>query len=91
MQIEAMSCGKPVISTDIPGSGVSWVNKDEVSGLIVDVEDADQLALAIEEICEDEKLNQKFQQGSKERYETMFTRQSMVDRCVRLYRQLLMS
>lgn len=91
VQIEAMSCGKPVISTDIPGSGVSWVNKDEVSGLIVDVEDADQLALAIEEICEDEKLNQKFQQGSKERYETMFTRQSMVDRCVRLYRQLLMS
>ncbi|MGJ1387087.1 glycosyltransferase [Sphingobacterium spiritivorum] len=91
VQIEAMSCGKPVISTDIPGSGVSWVNKDEVSGLIVDIESADQLAFAIEEICEDEKLNQKFQQGSKERYETMFTRQSMVDRCVRLYRQLLMN
>ena len=90
VQIEAMSCGKPVVSTDIPGSGVSWVNQDEVSGLVVDIADADQLAFAIQEVCEDEKLNQKLQQGSKERYETMFTRLSMVDRCVKLYRQLLM-
>ncbi|MGJ1421558.1 glycosyltransferase [Sphingobacterium spiritivorum] len=88
VQIEAMSCGKPVISTDIPGSGVSWVNKDEVSGLVVDIEDAGQLAYAIGEVCEDSELLTKLQKGSKERYETMFTRLSMIKRCIRLYRQL---
>ncbi|WP_392389176.1 glycosyltransferase, partial [Elizabethkingia miricola] len=44
VQIEAMSCGKPVISAHIPGSGVSWVNKDGVSGLVVESEN--EMALA---------------------------------------------
>ncbi len=90
VQIEAMSCGKPVISTDIPGSGVSWVNKNEVSGLVVNIENADQLASAISKVCEDNNLLQKLQKGSKERYEAMFTREFMVERCVSLYQQLLM-
>lgn len=36
VQIEAMSCHKPVVATRIPGSGVSWVNLDGVSGINVD-------------------------------------------------------
>lgn len=29
VQVEAMSCGKPVVATKISGSGVSWVNSKE--------------------------------------------------------------
>ena len=32
VQIEAMSCHKPVVATRIPHSGVAWVNEDGVSG-----------------------------------------------------------
>lgn len=35
VQIEAMSCGKPVVATKIPHSGVSWVNAHEESGINV--------------------------------------------------------
>ena len=32
VQVEAMSVGTPVLSYDIPGSGVSWVNSDGCTG-----------------------------------------------------------
>ncbi len=35
VQLEAMSCSKPVVATTIPHSGVSWVNAHEISGLNV--------------------------------------------------------
>ena len=44
VQIEAMSCGKPVVATNIPQSGVSWVNAHGVSGLNVEPGNARELA-----------------------------------------------
>ena len=44
VQLEAMACGTPVISTDIKGSGVAWVNKHGLTGLVVPVKNAHALA-----------------------------------------------
>lgn len=44
VQLEAMACGTPVVCTDIPGSGVSWVNKHKITGLVVPVKNAQALA-----------------------------------------------
>lgn len=41
VQIEAMSCGKPVIATNIPHSGVSWVNAHEQSGICLTLKKVD--------------------------------------------------
>ena len=46
VQIEAMSAGKPVVATKIPGSGVSWVNAHKESGINVDPKDSEALAKA---------------------------------------------
>lgn len=53
VQLEAMAFGKPVVSTEIPGSGVSCVNRDGITGYVVPIKDPKALAEAIRQICED--------------------------------------
>ncbi|MHA7608265.1 glycosyltransferase [Elizabethkingia meningoseptica] len=90
VQIEAMSYGKPIISAHIPGSGVSWVNKNEVSGLVVESENDLALADAIMEISTNAVLKQRLSEGSKKRYEENFTRKKMAEKCLSLYSEILM-
>ena len=89
VQIEAMSCSKPIVATRIAESGVSWVNDDGVSGYNVEPQDAKALAEAIERIVSDSQRYAELSAGSRQRYETMFTREKMVDKCVDLYHDLL--
>lgn len=89
VQVEAMSCGKPVIATKIPESGVSWVNADGVSGVNVEPENADALANAIREVLSDKQRYGQLAVGARQRYETMFTKELMVEHCLELYRTLL--
>lgn len=89
VQIEAMSCGKPVVSCNIEGSGVPWVNADGVSGLVVEPEDGKALADAIVKIMSATNLYQQLSAGAKNRFNEMFVKQKMIDRCYSLYQQLL--
>lgn len=87
VQIEAMSCGKPVVSTRIPHSGVSWVNKDGESGLNVQPDDPKNLAFAIKRICDNEQNYKKFSTGAMKRYEELFTSRQMIDKIINVYEQ----
>lgn len=89
VQVEAFSCGKPVVATNIPGSGVSWVNANGVSGLNVPIEDGKALADAITKILSSPVLYKKFSEGARKRYEDVFTEQMMVDKCLEIYKQVL--
>ena len=89
VQVEAMSCGKPVVSCDIEGSGVPWVNADGVSGLVVNPEDGEALAGAIRKICEDRTTYYTLSGGARGRYAELFKKQQMISRCLELYRQVL--
>ena len=91
VQIEAMSCGKPVIAMNIPESGVSWVNINSFSGINVNPEDADALAEAIITVLTDEHLYDQLSKGARRRYETMFTKELMTELCLNLYRKVLRS
>lgn len=89
VQIEAMSCGKPIVSTNIVGSGVPWVNKHQVSGLVVEPEEPKLLASAIHELCSDEPLYHRLAKGARDRFAQYFTRDVMIDKSIQLYNQLL--
>jgi len=89
VQAEAMSCGKPVVSCNIPGSGVPWVNADGVSGLVVEPKDSRALADAIRRITTDNALYEQLSRGGKARYQQLFTKEKMISRCLELYRELL--
>ena len=85
VQIEAMSCGKPVVATNIPHSGVSWVNAHGVSGVNVAPENAKALADAIMSITQDPEIYKQYADGAKIRYNQLFTKKHMIEKCLKLY------
>lgn len=85
VQIEAMSFGKPIVATTIPGSGVAWVNQHGVSGINVPPRDPKALAGAIRLVTCDEETYRAYSQRALERYRTEFTKEKMIERCLKLY------
>lgn len=89
VQVEAMSCGRPIVATKIQGSGVSWVNEHGVSGLNVEPGSAEELATAIQLICSDPYLYEKYSQGALHRYHKLFTQEAMTDGLLKHYMKLI--
>lgn len=88
VQIEAMSCAKPIISTAINGSGVQWVNENNVSGIVIPPCDEYALAGAIQDLLTNKDKYQKLVKGSKERYLNLFTKKKMIESCINVYSEL---
>lgn len=88
VQVEAMSCGKPLVATTIPESGVSWVNATGISGLNVKPRDAEALAGAFKTIIDSPELYGSLSEGSRARYEASFTPDKMITDCVSIYQEL---
>ena len=88
VQIEAMSCGRPVVATKIPGSGTAWVNEDGTSGLNVRPYDAPALADAIRKVCANGDTHRNYAEGAQRRYKTLFTFNKMIDSVLSEYETL---
>lgn len=88
VQLEAMSCGKPIVATNIPDSGVSWVNAHGVSGLNVNVKDSHALAVAMTKIIEDPALYNTLSVGARNRFNTLFRKEKMNNKVIALYKHL---
>lgn len=82
VQLEAMSAKIPVIATDIKGSGVSFVNLHNESGLIVPPRDAKAISEAILRVMADYP---RFSNGAQKRYLAHFTKDKMIDKIIDLY------
>ena len=82
VQLEAMSCHKPIVATRIPGSGVAWVNEDGVSGRNVTPGKPEEYAAAIQEVTAN---GEKFGESAYLRYLKCFTRQQMLTQIQKLY------
>lgn len=89
VQVEAMSCGRPIIATNIPGSGVPWVNEHGVSGLNVAPCSSKEIAMAVQMICEDAHLYERFSIGALHRYHKHFTLDAMTEGLIAHYKRLL--
>lgn len=88
VQLEAMSFGKPVISTKIKGSGVSWINQNMKTGIVVEPENSEELADAIKKLLKDNKLKRKLGKNAKKRVMKYFTKEKMVQDYARVLRKL---
>ena len=88
-QIEAMGYGKPIVATDIPMSGVSWVNAHMISGINVERKNAVALANGILKIMNDQALLKQLSLGSLNRYQELFTSSKMNELVKKSYLKLL--
>jgi glycosyltransferase involved in cell wall biosynthesis len=87
VQLEAMACGVPVISTRVP-SGVPWVNQDDVTGLVVTPGDVDGLRAAIRALASDPATRQRMGAAGKQRVADEFNLERMGDRAASLFESL---
>lgn len=86
--LEAMACGKPVISTEL-GTGTSWVNQHGVTGLVVPPGDPKALADAINTIMDDRSLAKRMGEAGRKRVLENFTKELMAERVLKVYKEVL--
>jgi rhamnosyl/mannosyltransferase len=84
VQLEAMACAKPVVSTRLP-SGVSWVNRDGETGLTVPPGDARGLADALRRLGDDPALGRRLGSAARARVRAEFTLEVMAGRAVEVF------
>ncbi|WP_369525871.1 glycosyltransferase [Photobacterium leiognathi] len=75
VQLEAMCLGTPVISTAIVGSGVSWVNMNNHSGLICNPKSSEDLEDKLKILISNNDLRRKLGLGAKSRYKELFKKE----------------
>lgn len=88
VQLEAMACGKPVVSTRL-GNGVEYVNRDGETGLLVPPRDAGALAAALNRLLGDAALRARLGEAGRAWVAQGFSVPSMVDKTLAVYRQVL--
>jgi rhamnosyl/mannosyltransferase len=86
VQLEAMACRKPVVSTRLP-SGVPWVNRHGETGLTVPPGDVAALHRALAELTGDASLRKRFGNAGRLRVESEFTMDTMRRAAAALYRE----
>jgi len=87
VQLEAMLCGRPVVSTDL-GTGVSWVNQHERTGLVVRPGDTGALHAALSRLTRDVELRRQLGVAARARVLELFTAERMCRSTVAIYREV---
>jgi rhamnosyl/mannosyltransferase len=88
VQLEAMACGKPVVSSDL-STGIRLVNQDGVTGKLIPPGDPDALAVALNQLLEDDALRAGLGKAARLQVEREFTAESMITRTLDLYDEVL--
>lgn len=84
--LEAMVMGRPIVASDIRGSGVPWVNRHGCTGLNIPVGRADLLGEGIAGLLADGPRREAMGHAARERFLAEFRAEVMVERMLGLYR-----
>ena len=86
--VEAAMFGKPMISTEI-GTGTSYINLHGETGFVIQPNDPDALASAMQACLDHPEQIKRFGRNARRRFEANFTSQKMCEKYVSIYRTLL--
>lgn len=87
VQLEAMSCGKPVVNTWLP-TGVPFVSMDGETGITVEPRNSEALADAINKLLNNEGLRRKLGAQARRRVEKYFTVEKMNEQILKIYKEI---
>jgi rhamnosyl/mannosyltransferase len=87
VQLEAMLCGRPVVSTDLP-TGVPWVNVHGQTGLVVRAGDATLLRGALDRLVNDADVRHALGAAGRTRVLQTFTADKMCAAALALYQEV---
>ncbi len=87
--LEAMSYGLACIANDIPPN--REVLNDGEAGILVPVEDADNLFSAMQSVAEDEHLGSSYGHAAMQRVKNTYSIESVADQYVELYKEIMAS
>jgi len=86
--VEALYFGKPLVTTNVEGSGMNYVNIHNETGLVVPPKDPKALAETMNMILSDKNLYSRFSKNAKERFKE-FEINSIADRLINIYQEVL--
>jgi glycosyltransferase involved in cell wall biosynthesis len=87
-QVEMMAAGKPVVSTDLAGSGVPLVNRHGKTGLLARPGNAEDLARQLAALATDEALYRRLAEGAAQAFRTEYSLRSVGERYASLITRL---
>jgi len=76
VQIEAMACGRPVVCCDL-NNGVTWVNRNEETGVVVSPADTAALTSAFKRLRGSAELRGRLGRQARERALSRFSSEAM--------------
>jgi rhamnosyl/mannosyltransferase len=83
--LEAMRFGKPIVASDIPGSGVGFVVQNGKTGRLVPVGDGEILAQTLNQLAMDRSHAEKLGMAGKNRFEKHFHIQNIARTIKEIY------
>ncbi|EXJ17192.1 glycosyltransferase [Imhoffiella purpurea] len=89
VQLEAMRFGKPVVVSDIPGSGTGWVVREAGHGRLTPPGDPSQLAERIRKLQADRQLRQELGDAGQRALKKRFGIGPVSSATAELYRRVL--
>lgn len=87
INLEAMACGRPVVSTRV--GGIKDVVVDGETGLLVPPQNPEELAEALNRLLSDRVLAEEMGKMGRERVERLFSWERVAERTLELYQSLL--
>ena len=83
--LEAMAFGKALVTTDIEGSGVNWVNQDGITGLVVRPRDSEAIADAIKRLAREPHLRRSMGDKARKRFAELFHIRKVTQEVISIY------
>ena len=82
--LEAWQAKVPTVSTK--SEGPTWYMRDKIDGILTEIDDVEQMALALKKLIKDKDLRDFYVKNASDRLKKMFDEQAVVDAYLKVFK-----